>query len=110
MNVVSRNKLIVESSVACKVGTRSLPPSHWTAVVQYLAAQFDFFVSPLSFIEVLNSLASGDEQYVIPNRKRIEALSPIDPLHPVFLKMPGQFILREVLKCGPVLGETYQPW
>jgi len=107
---MSRDKLIVESSVACKVGTRSLPASDWTAAVQYLASQFDFVVSPLSFIEVLNSLACGDEQYVIPNLKRIEALSPIDPLQPVFLEMPGQFILREVLNCRPVLVETYQPW
>jgi len=106
---VSRNKLIVESSVACKVGTRSLPQSDWTAVVQHLAPQFDFVVSPLSFLEVLNSLACGDEQHVILNLKRIEALSPVDPMRPAFLEMPGQFILREVLKCGPVLVETYQP-
>ena len=105
---MSRNKLIVESSVACKVDTRSLPPSDWTAVVQYLAPQFDFVVSPLSFLEVLNSLACGDEKYVIPNLKRLEALSPTAPLSPVFLEMPGQFILREVLKCRPML-KTYQP-
>jgi hypothetical protein len=24
--------------------------------------------------------------------------------------MPGQFILREVLGCGPVLVDAYQPW
>lgn len=107
---MGRNKLIVESSVACKVGTRSLPSSDWTMVVQFLASDFDFVVSPLSFLEVLRSLACGDEQYVIPNLKRVEALSPIDPLKPVFLEMPGQFILREVLGCGPVLVETYQPW
>jgi hypothetical protein len=100
--------MIVESSVACKVGTRSLPLSDWAAVVQHLAPQFDFVVSPLSFLEVLNSLACGDENYVIPNLKRLEALSPTAPLNPVFLEMPGQFILREVLKCGPMLG-TYQP-
>ena len=77
-SVVSRNKLIVESSVACKGDTRSLPLSDWTAVVQHLAPQFDFVVSPLSFIEVLRSLARGEEQYVIPNLKRVEALSPVD--------------------------------
>lgn len=107
---MGRNKLIVESSVACKVGTRSLPLSDWTAVVQCLSPQLDFVVSPLSFLEVVNSLACGDEKYVIPNLKRLEALSPTAPLSPVFLEMPGQFILREVLKCGPVLVETYQPW
>jgi len=107
---VVRNKLIVESSVACKVGTRSLPSSDWAGVAQSLAPDFDFVVSPLSFLEVLRSLACGDEQYVIPNLKRVEALSPIDPLKPAFLEMPGQFILREVLGCGPVLVETYQPW
>ena len=105
---MSRNKLIVESSVACKVGTRSLPLLDWAAVVQHLAPQFDFVVSPLSFLEVLNSLACGDEKYLIPNLKRLEALSPTAPLSPVFLEMPGQFILREVLKCGPML-QTYQP-
>jgi hypothetical protein len=78
--------------------------------VQHLAPQFDFVVSPLSFLEVLNSLACGDEKYVIPNLRRLEALSPTAPLSPVLLEMPGQFILREVLKCGPVLVETYQPW
>lgn len=105
-----RNKLFVESSVACKVGTRSLPLSDWTAIVQHLAPLFDFMVSPLSFLEVLNSLARGNEQYIIPNLKRLEALSPIYPLEPAFLEMPGQFILREVLGCGPVLVNTYQPW
>jgi hypothetical protein len=106
---VSRNKMIVESSAACKVGTRSLPLPDWTAVVQHLAPQFDFAVSPLSFVEVLRSLALGQEQYVIPNLKRVEALAPIDPLHPVFLEMPGQFILREVLGRGPSVEDTYQP-
>jgi len=101
-------KLLIESSVACKVGTGSLPQSDWTAVVQYLAPNFEFVVSPLSFLEVLRSLASGDERYVIPNLKRLEALSPINPLSPVFLEMPGQFILREVLGSGPVV-KTYQP-
>ena len=70
---MSPDKLIVESSVACKVGTRSLPQSDWMAVVQYLAPQYYFVVSPLSFREVLNSLACGEEQYVIPNLKRISA-------------------------------------
>ena len=104
-----RNKLIVESSAACKVGTRSLPLADWTAVVQHLAPQFDFVVSPLSFVEVLRSLARGKDQYIIPNLKRVEALSPIDPLHPAFLEMPGQFILREVLGRGPSVEDTYQP-
>lgn len=94
------NKLIVESSAACKVGTRSLPLADWTAVVQHLAPQFDFVVSPLSFVEVLRSLALGQEQYVIRNLKRIEALAPIDPLDPVFLEMPGR---------GPSVEDTYQP-
>jgi hypothetical protein len=106
---VSRNKLIVESSVACKVGTPILPLPDWTAVVQHLAPQFDFVVSPLSFLEVLNSLACGEEKYVIPNLKRLEALSPTAPLSPVFLEMPGQFILREVLARGPLVKDTYQP-
>jgi hypothetical protein len=105
---VRPNKLFVESSVACKVGTRSLSQSDWTAVVQHLASNFEFVVSPLSFVEVLNSLARGSEQYVLPNRKRVEALSPIDPLNPTFLEMPGQFILREVLGC-PRVADTYQP-
>lgn len=106
---MSRDKLIVESSVACKVGTRSLPLPDWNAVVQHLAPQFDFVVSPLSFVEVLNSLACGDEKYVIPNLKRLEALSPTAPLSPVFSEMPGQFILREVLARGPLVKDTYQP-
>ncbi len=106
---MSRDKLIVESSVACKVGTRSLPLPDWTAVVQHLARQFDFVVSPLSFVEVLRSLALGQEQYVIPNLKRVEALAPTGPLHPVFLEMPGQFILRELLGRGPSVEDTYQP-
>ena len=105
---MSRDKLIIETSVACKVGTRALPDSDWRATVQHLADDFDFVISPLSFIEVLNSLARGGEQYVLPNRKRLEALSPINPLNPKFLEMPGQFVLREVLGCGPVL-DTYQP-
>jgi hypothetical protein len=105
---VSRNKLFVESSVACKVGSRSLPLSDWTAVVQHLAPLFDFVVSPLSFVEVLRSLALGKDHYIIPNLKRVESLSPIDPFHPVFLEMPGQFILREILGC-PRVVETYQP-
>jgi hypothetical protein len=76
---MSRNKLFVESSVACKVGSRSLPLADWSAVVQYLTPQFEFVVSPLSFVEVLRSLALGKDQYIIPNLKRVEALSPIDP-------------------------------
>jgi hypothetical protein len=67
-------------------------------------------VSPLSFLEVLNSLARGGERYVIPNLKRLEALSPFNPLDLVFLEMPGQFVLREVLGSPPVLVDTYQPW
>jgi hypothetical protein len=105
---VTRDRLFVETSVACKVGTRDLPDSDWHAVVQHLTPNFDFVVSPLSFLEVLNSLARGSAQFVLPNRKRLEALSPVNPLNPTFLEMPGQFVLREVLGCGPV--DTYQPW
>lgn len=105
-------KIFVETSVATKVGTRSLPGAEWDSVVQYLASTFDFVVSPLSFVEVLNSLARGSVQSILPNRKRLEALSPLDPLNPTFLDMPGQFVLREVLglRLPPVLVETYQPW
>lgn len=105
---MTRNRLIVETSVANKVGTRGLPDSDWHAVVQHLVPDFNFVVSPLSFIEVLNSLARGSEQYVLSNRKRLEALAPMNPLKPTFLEMPGQFVLREVLGCGPML-DTYQP-
>lgn len=103
-----RHKIFIETSVALKVGTRDLPHADWYLVVQYLAPNFEFVVSPLSFIEVLNSLARGDERFVIPNRKRLEALSPLDSLNPIFLEMPGQFVLREVLGTRPVL-KTYQP-
>jgi hypothetical protein len=106
---VNKPKIFIETSVAAKVGTRDLPDGDWQAVIQYLATKFDFVVSPLTFIEVLNSLARGDERFVIPNRKRVEALSPLDPLNPTFLEMPGQFVLREVLGCRPVLVDTYQP-
>lgn len=104
---MTRNKLLVETSVANKVGTRDLPSCEWQTIAQHLAGDFDFIVSPLSFIEVLNSLARGGEQYVLPNR-RLEALSPINPLSPTFLEMPGQFVLRKVLGCSPML-KTYQP-
>src|SRR4029077_8846237 len=107
--VRGQNKLFVESSVACKVGTSDLPQSDWTALVQYLAPRFDFVVSPLSFVEVLNSLARGSDQHILPNRKRLEALSPIDPQNPTFLEMPGQFVLRAVLGFSP-RWETYKPW
>jgi hypothetical protein len=106
--VVNRDQLFVETSVACKVGTRGLPDADWFAVVQHLASDFDFVVSPLSFVKVLNSLARGSDQYILPNRRRLEALSPVAPLSPKFLEMPGQFVLREVLGCGRVLN-TYQP-
>jgi hypothetical protein len=66
-------------------------------------------VSPLSFLEVFNSLAHGGERYVIPNLKRLEALSPFNPRDPAFLEMPGQFVLREMLGSPPVLVDTYQP-
>jgi hypothetical protein len=107
---VKKPKIFNETSVALKVGTRNLPDADWQAVVKYLAAKFEFVVSPLSFIEVLNSLARGDERFVIPNLRRLEALSPLEPLNPTFLEMPGQFVLREVLGCSPVLVDTYQPW
>jgi hypothetical protein len=103
------NKLIVESSVACKVGSRSLPPSDWTAVVQYLSPQCDFVVSPLSFLEVVRSMALGDERFIVEKLKRVEALSPVHPLNPVCLEMPAQFALREVLGKGPSVTDTYQP-
>lgn len=106
---MNKPKIFTETSVAAKVGTRDLPDADWQAVVQHLATKFDFVVSPLSFVEVLNSLARGDERFVIPNRKRLEALSPLEPLNPTFLEMPGQFVLREVLGCPPVLVGTYQP-
>jgi hypothetical protein len=106
---MSRGKLFVETSVACKVGTRALQDTDWRALVQDLRRDFDFVVSPLSFVEVLNSLARGSEQSILPNRRRLEALSPVDPLNPTFLEMPGQFLLREVLGCPAVLVDTYQP-
>ncbi len=106
---MGQNKLLVETSVACKVGTWDLPESEWDAVAQYLSASFDFVVSPLTFIEILNSIARGGEQFFVSKLKRLAALSPMDPLNPTFLEMPGQFVLREVLG-GASAVETYKPW
>jgi len=94
---MGQNKLLVETSVACKVATRDLPESEWDAVAQYLSASFDFVISPLTFIEILNSIARGGEQFFVSKLKRLAALSPMDLLNPTFLEMPGQFVLREVL-------------
>lgn len=105
---MARKKLIVESSVACKVGTRSLPLARWTAVVQYLSPQFDFVVSPLSFVEIVRSMALGDELSIVEKLKRVEALSPVHPLDPVCLEMPAQFALREVLGKKSYIADAYQ--
>lgn len=104
-----RKKLIVETSVACKVGTRSLPLADWTAVVQYLSPQFDFVVSPLSFVEIVRSMSLGDELSIVEKLKRVEALSPVHPLNPVCLEMPAQFALREVLGKESYIADAYQP-
>jgi len=106
---VAGKKLIVESSVACKVGTRSLPLADWTAVVQYLSPRFDFVVSPLSFVEIVRSMALGDELSIVEKLKRVEALSPVRPLNPVCLEMPAQFALREVLGKESYIADAYQP-
>ena len=76
--------------------------------MQYLSPQFDFVVSPLTFLEIVRSMALGSEQLIMEKRARVEALSPVNPLKPACLEMPGQFILRQVLRCSPIL-ETYQP-
>lgn len=105
---MSAQKVFVETSVALKVGTSHLPEDQWQAVVQHLAPTCQFVVSPLTFFEVLNSLASGDENYIVPNLRRLRVLSPDNPAGPRFLEMPGQFALRVILGCGPISG-TYQP-
>jgi hypothetical protein len=104
-----REKLIVESSVACKVGSRSLPLSRWAAVVEYLSQQFDFVVSPLSFVEVVRSMALADERSIVEKLKRVEALSPVHPLNPFCLELPAQFVLHEVLGRDSYIADAYQP-
>ena len=103
-----RRKMFVETSVALKVGTKLLPERSWEALVEQLAIDFDFVVSPLTFFEILNRLAGGKTQYVVRNARSLLALSPTGPRDSTFLEMPGQFVLREVLKCGPV-SDTFQP-
>jgi hypothetical protein len=105
---VSKSKIFVETSVTNSIGTRNLSDADWRDVVLYLAPKFDFVVSPLTFLEILNSLARGDERFVLPNRKRLYALFPLNPLKPTFLEMPGQFVRRYVLGYDRLLV-TYQP-
>lgn len=101
-------KIFVETSVALKVGTVDLPERDWQAAVHRLSADFEFVVSPLTFFEVLNRLAGGSEEYILRNARALSALSPINPLAPTFLEMPGQFIFRQVLECQPI-ADTFQP-
>jgi len=101
-------KVFVETSVALKVGTKGLPHEKWRAVVESLAPIFDFVVSPLTFFEILNRLAGGEKQYVLRNARALSALCPTAPGNAVFLEMPGQFILHELLSCRPTV-DTFQP-
>lgn len=105
---MTAHKVFLDTSVVLKVGTPILPEDHWHAVVQNLASTCQFVVSPLTFFEVLNSLALGDESRIISNLRRLRALSPHRPPRPSFLEMPGQFALRVILGYPRTL-DTYQP-
>jgi hypothetical protein len=102
------HKVFVETSVALKVGTPHLPEQDWLAVVRHLSRKFQFVVSPQSFFEVLNRLACGQEKYFLQNLRGLRALSPMEPLNPRFLAMPGHFALRTILDLPPI-ADTYTP-
>lgn len=101
-------RVFIETSVALKIGTPHLPEERWQAIVRHLASTCRFVVSPLTFFEVLNSLACGDDDHFVPNLRRLRVLSPQDPAHPTFLEMPGQFSLRAIFGWGTI-ADTYKP-
>jgi len=87
------HRVIMDSSVCINAVRGKITSHEWECLCSCLTRKFSYFVSPLTFIELIIGLGRGDDGYYHQNLDAIRALlRPGDR----FLKFPGHFVLDRV--------------
>ena len=74
MTIMKQKKIYFDTNVFIEVADGRISPHSWTEVCKVIPENYHYCVSPLTVIELLNSVISGSEQHFHQNRKRLEAL------------------------------------
>jgi hypothetical protein len=90
----SNMRALIDSSVCVDVARGNLKPEDWRALRETIQRKFAYFVSPLTFIELVSGLGKGDEGYY---QRNLEALKILLEPGERFLQFPNRFVLDRVL-------------
>ena len=87
------HRVIMDSSVCISAVRGKITPKEWGNVCTHLTRKCTYFVSPLTFIELIVGVGRGDDGYYHNN---LEAISALLKPGNRFLKFPGHFVLDRV--------------
>jgi hypothetical protein len=83
-------RAILDSSVCVDVARGKTPKDDWGKLREFLTHKCAYFVSPLTFIELIVGLGKGQDGYY---HKNLEALNVLLGPGDRFLPFPGRFVL-----------------
>lgn len=86
-------RAIIDSSICIGVTRSKISPEEWKALQEVLRSRFGYFVSPLTFIELISGLGKGEDDYY---HKNLEALNVLLAPGNRFLTFPVRFVLDRV--------------
>lgn len=84
-----------DSQIIMNVSDGVIPWTIWQRVLKGIPGRYKYCVSFMTFLEIMNALACGDENHFKNNRKRLLVLTDVAECR--FLAMPGQFIRTKLL-------------
>jgi hypothetical protein len=83
-------RAILDSSVCVDVARGKIAKENWDRLREFLTRKCAYFVSPLTFIELIVGLGKGHDDYY---HKNLEALNVLFGPGDRFLPFPGRFVL-----------------
>jgi hypothetical protein len=86
-------RVIMDSSVCISAVRGKIPSHEWEDLCKILTRKCAYFVSPLTFIELIIGVGRGDESYY---QKNLEAIGALLRPGDRFVKFPGHFVLDRV--------------
>ena len=86
-------RVFLDSSVCVDIARGTISKEGWEKLRGFLTRKCAYFVSPLTFIELISGLGKEQDAYY---RKNLEALNVLFGPGGRFLPFPGRFVLDRV--------------
>jgi hypothetical protein len=93
--VKRRPSICFDTAICINAAKGTYPNSEWRTVWKFVAAKFDYAITPLVIMELILGIAQGDETHFARNQAALKILYPTHKKR--FLPMPGTFVLKTLL-------------